>query len=80
MEKPQDVVNMEKALKELNDYRNALNAATFPGKEVINAGKLQNFIKDSYDQLLDKLKNHEWVKKAQEEALKKQLEAESVGG
>jgi hypothetical protein len=64
---------LNKALSELNDYRNAVKAATFPGKSIEDAAKLLKFLNDNYTSL------HAQFMKSVEEGLEleKQAEAES---
>ena len=79
-EKPKDLLDLEKGIQEIHSYRNAVQAATFPGKEIISGASLLKFLNDSFKQLQDAHKIHPWIKKAVElaEAAKAELAAKDA--
>lgn len=60
-EKPQDVLDLENALKDLHFYKVAVGAATFPGAQLKSGSKLLEFLEKTFKQLEDQYKEHPYI-------------------
>lgn len=60
--KPQDVEEIEKALRDINSYKNAVGASTVPGAQVKAMSGLLEFLTQTFKQLETQYVNHPYVK------------------
>lgn len=69
---PQDVLDLDQALRDLASYKTAFQTATFPGGQVEAASKMRTFLNDAYKSALDQFNAHPYVIEARKK--QKQLE------
>jgi hypothetical protein len=78
--KPQDLIEIENAVMDLNAYNAAVKAGTFPGAHAQAVAGLLKFLKDTFQQLEAQYRAHpyaqELMKKAEEEQLEKSRKAQ----
>lgn len=62
VEKPQEVLDLEKALMDINSYRAAVGASTFPGSQAKNINNLLGFLEQTFKQLMSQYQDHPFMK------------------
>ena len=60
-EVPQELKELQMALSDLAQYRNAVTLSSFPGGQAEAVNKLRNFLKETYEQVLNQFDNHPYV-------------------
>ena len=65
---PQEVLDLQTFLNDVNKQRSALLKGTFPGNAVADIAKLETFLQVSYKQVLNQLEKHPFVVEARQKA------------
>jgi hypothetical protein len=60
-EVPQELKELQQALSDLAQYRNAVTLSSFPGGQAEAVNKLRNFLKETYEQVLNQFNEHPYV-------------------
>lgn len=60
-EVPQELKELQQALSDLAQYRNAVTLSSFPGGQAEAVSKLRAFLKETYEQVLNQFNNHPYV-------------------
>jgi hypothetical protein len=83
LEKPQELLDLEKAVVDLNAYNSAVRAGSFPGTHAQAVTGLLSFLKQTFQQLEEQYRNHpfnqELMRQAQEQAAKDEAEIAAIG-
>lgn len=62
---PEEVMQMQTVLQDLNQYRSSVLACQVPGGHATSIAKLIEFLTASYKQILNKYNEHPYIKEAQ---------------
>jgi hypothetical protein len=60
-EVPQELKELQVALSDLAQYRNAVTLSSFPGGQAEAVNKLRGFLKETYEQVLNQFNDHPYV-------------------
>ena len=60
-EVPQEVKELQQALSDLAGYRNVVTLGMFPGAKSDDLKKLRDFLKTTYEQVLNQFNEHPYV-------------------
>ncbi len=81
--RPQDLVDLEKALNEINNYKNTVAKCVFGGNQAKEVVSLTNFLTETFNQLLSKYQSHPYIvevnAKAAQEIADANMKAEQEG-
>jgi hypothetical protein len=53
-----EILEFQKTLEKFNNYKNAIDMGTFPGRSVPDVAGLRALVKDLYDQTYQQLQQH----------------------
>jgi hypothetical protein len=76
-EKPSELLEIEKAVMDLNAYHNAVRTGTFAGNQAQAVVGLLGFLKQTFQQLEEQYRNHPFIQNEMEKA-RKQSEADEA--
>jgi hypothetical protein len=81
--KPSELLEIEKAVMDLNAFHSAVKSGSFPGSHAQSVVGLLSFLKQTFQQLEEQYRNHPYIqeemRKAQEQAAKDKAEMDSMG-
>jgi hypothetical protein len=60
-EVPQELKELQIALSDLAQYRNAVTLSSFPGGQADAVKKLRDFLKETYEQVFKQFNDHPYV-------------------